>query len=86
MSYLVEAHGITALVGGDALFAGGRIMLQDSWDCSVADSCATIRRLAGLDFDWLLPGHGAPVLGEAGSAVAEAMRRVDRFLPPFNLL
>ncbi|HEY3082480.1 MAG TPA: MBL fold metallo-hydrolase [Chloroflexota bacterium] len=45
------------LFAGDALFYGGRIALQDTWDCSVQESNRSIERLAGLDWDALLPGH-----------------------------
>jgi glyoxylase-like metal-dependent hydrolase (beta-lactamase superfamily II) len=86
MSYLVRAHGRTALIAGDAIFAGGTVILQDTWDCSVPQTCATIRRLAELDFDLLLPGHGSPVLENGRGAVDTAMQRVARSLPPLNLL
>ena len=86
MSFLVEAGGRKVLVAGDALFAGGRVVLQDSWDCSVPDTCATIRKLSGLDFDMLFAGHGPPVLAGGKDHVAIAMERVARFLPPLNLM
>lgn len=86
LSFLVDAHDVTVLVGGDALFSEGRVVLQDTWDCSVADTCATIRKLAGLQFDWLLPGHGPRVLRTAHTAVDRAMERVSRLLPPLNLM
>jgi hydroxyacylglutathione hydrolase len=86
MSFLVEAHGAKALVAGDALFAGGRVVLQDTWDCSVADTCATVRKLSRLDFDMLLAGHGPPVLSGARDHVALAMERVSRLLPPLSLM
>jgi glyoxylase-like metal-dependent hydrolase (beta-lactamase superfamily II) len=85
-SYLVRSDGHSVLVGGDALFAGGTIVLQDTWDSSVSDSCATIRRLATLAFESFLPGHGPAVLGDAPSHLALAMARVDRLLPPLNFL
>ena len=56
-SYLVSRGDRRYLVGGDAIFHGGRIVLQHTWDCSVPQSIATIQHLAGLDFDALLPGH-----------------------------
>lgn len=84
-SFLVCARGLTALVAGDAIFAGGTVMLQDAWDCSVPETCATIRRLAEVDFDLLLPGHGPPVLQNGRGAVDLAMQRVSRSLPPLNL-
>lgn len=85
-SYLVRVDGQTTLVAGDALFAGGSVILQDTWDSSVADSCASIRRLATFTFDAFLPGHGPPVLAGAGSHVATAMQRIDRLLPPLNFI
>jgi glyoxylase-like metal-dependent hydrolase (beta-lactamase superfamily II) len=86
MSYLVTHNGTTTLIAGDAVFAGGTVILQDCWDSSVADTCRTIRRLKALDFDMLLAGHGAPLLSSATSAVDIAMERVGRMLPPLNFV
>lgn len=86
-SYLVQVDGdLPMLVAGDAVFANGTIVLQDTWDCSVADSCQSIRRLATIEFDALLPGHG-PFLPERGrTAVETAMARIERLLPPLNFV
>ncbi|NAZ36588.1 MBL fold metallo-hydrolase [Rubellimicrobium sp. CFH 75288] len=82
-AWLVTAGGLRVLAGGDAIFAGGTVILQDIWDCSVPDTCATIRRLAALAPDAILPGHGPPLPGAAArEALAAALDRVDRFLPP----
>lgn len=83
MCYLVEHGAARVLVGGDALFSGGRVILQDTWDCSVAETCATIRRLAPLRPTAILPGHG-PVMGaaRAEAALSRADARVARLLPP----
>jgi len=86
LSFLVTLGPVTALVAGDAIFADGRVILQDSWDCSVSETCRTIRKLAAVPFDLLLPGHGAPLLEHGRGAVDIAMQRVERFLPPLNLL
>ena len=85
-SYLVHMVGETTLIAGDALFAGGTVILQDTWDSSVADTCASIRKLAGRRFNALLSGHGPPVLDNAASHVAKAMQRIDRLLPPLNFI
>lgn len=45
------------LIGGDAIFFGGKIVLQNTYDCSVPDTIASIQRLATIPFDALLPGH-----------------------------
>ena len=57
ISYLVETRGRRQLISGDALFHGGRVGIQDIYDCSVPEICNSIRRLAALEFDVLLPGH-----------------------------
>ncbi len=86
LSYLVEADGETVLVGGDAIFAGGTVVLQDTWDSSVAQTCESIRMLSALSFDVLLAGHGPCVLTQARSVIDIAMARVARLLPPLNFL
>lgn len=82
-AYWVEGAGPTVLVVGDALFAGGTVVLQNTWDCSVPETCATIRRLATLLPDFILPGHGPIMAGTtATDALASALSRVDRLLAP----
>ncbi len=80
--YRVATDGGAALVSGDALFAGGRVILQDTYDCSVTDTCATLRRLERIAFETFLPGHGAFSLARGKRHVAAAMERVLRLLPP----
>jgi hydroxyacylglutathione hydrolase len=76
-SYLVEAAGVVSLIAGDALFAGGRIILQDIEDCSVPKSLATIRLLSTLDFEVFLPGHGRFSLRNGRRHVDEAMKFIE---------
>lgn len=85
-SYLVRYGDTTTLVAGDAIFSGGKVVLQDTWDCSVAQTCQSIRSLCTRDFSALLAGHGPVVLENGKAHVAAAMERVDRLLPPLNLL
>lgn len=83
LAYLVTTPGRRVLVGGDALFEGGTVILQDTWDSSVAQTCATIRRIAALAPDAILPGHGPALIGPAArAAIDAAMARVSRLLPP----
>lgn len=57
-SYLVSGiNNKRYLVAGDAIFFGGKIVLQNTYDCSVPQSIATIQHLQTVDFDALLPGH-----------------------------
>ncbi len=71
---------------GDALFPGGRILLQDTWDCDVAASLRSVERLAALDADDLMAGHLAPSIGDARAHAAIALGRIGALLPPENLV
>lgn len=82
VSWLVEGAELRAFVAGDALFADGRIILQDIEDCSVSRSLESIRTMAGLDFDAFLPGHGRFSLRDGKRHVEAAMRFADAGLPP----
>ncbi|GAC1438258.1 MAG: MBL fold metallo-hydrolase [Chloroflexota bacterium] len=86
VSLLVERDGRSILFGGDAVFAGGQILLQNIPDCSIWDYSRSIESLAGLDVDVLLPGHLAPVLSQGGRHIALAREAFARLLPPRNML
>jgi hydroxyacylglutathione hydrolase len=45
------------LIGGDAIFFGGKVVWQNTYDCSVSDTLASIQHLASYNFEALLPGH-----------------------------
>ncbi len=55
--YLVTTPHKRYLVGGDAIFFGGKIVLQNTYDCSVPETIASIQRLASISFEALLAGH-----------------------------
>jgi glyoxylase-like metal-dependent hydrolase (beta-lactamase superfamily II) len=76
-----QADGVL-LLAGDALFYGGRVTWQDTADCDVAATCDTVRRLAALEFDALLPGHGGFSLANGHRHAAQALARVQRLLAP----
>lgn len=85
-SYRVTGGERTYLFAGDALFAGGRILLQAIPDCDLGQSLASIRRLGALTFDALLPGHGAITLAGGEAHVAAAIGEIDRLAVPQSLL
>jgi hydroxyacylglutathione hydrolase len=82
MAYLVEAAGVRMLVSGDALFHGGKVGVQNIYDCSVQDICESVRRIHALDFTMLLPGHGLWSLQNAHRHAAAAMGYVARLACP----
>lgn len=86
VSYLWAESGQTALFGGDAAFAGGRILIQNIWDCSLQEYAATIHRLDGLDLHRLYPGHGPVLLSEAREHVRSAHLAFENLAVPPNLM
>jgi len=73
--------GSIALHDGRSLFAGDNLNVRDGsiggspapydWDNSRAKE--SLRRLLGLEFDVLLPGHGPPVIGDASAKARKAL-------------
>lgn len=84
-SYLLRRGAWSALVSGDAIFAGGKVILQDIPDCSVTATIATIRKLATIPFEIFLPGHGPFSLAEGRRHVDAALRHTEMSVPPPNL-
>ena len=83
---LVRSAGRTLLFSGDCLFSGGRVSLQAIHDCRLDRYAETVIALSGRDVDVLLPGHGAPVLRDAGRDIARAAESFRRLVPPPNVL
>lgn len=86
LSFALHRPGGIDLFGGDAVFAGGRILLQALPDCSVIDACESVRRLFELRADGLFPGHGMVALREGWTHPYAAMEWVSRQLPPPQLV
>lgn len=83
VSFLVEAQGKRYLVSGDAIFFGGRIVLQHTPDCSVPKSIASIEKLGTIPFEALLPGHMAFSLNNGSRHVEAALEVIRHFgCPP----
>ena len=57
VSLLVEGGDRRYLVSGDLVFFGGTIIAQNIPDCSIHEYSASVKRMANLQFDALLPGH-----------------------------
>lgn len=83
--YLVQQPNRTMLFSGDALFQGGRISLQDTWDCDVPAYTRSLRAIHGLDFDMMFPGHGLWTLSNARREIQTAMSYLNRLLLPPSL-
>ena len=84
-SYLVSGLEKTYLVSGDAIFYGGKIVLQDTYDCSVPETIASIRKLATFEFDALLPGHLNFSLKNGKRHVDAALSVIETFACPASI-
>ncbi|ODT06709.1 MAG: hypothetical protein ABS35_45550 [Kaistia sp. SCN 65-12] len=86
VSYLVTTPRRRMLVAGDALFHGGKVAIQDIADCDIAAICESVRTLAALDFDTLLPGHLAFTLRDARRHADQALACVNRLQCPPSII
>ena len=85
LSYVLRHASRTSVFCGDAFFFGGRILLQNTWDCSVQDSIRAVERLAALSGDGLYPGHLTFAANDGRRQVEKAMEDIARLLPPPQL-
>lgn len=86
MAFVAELDGARTVFSGDAVFPGGRILLQDTWDCDLRATLRSVERLAALSPRRLLAGHLGPVLDGAPEHLAAATERIERLLVPESLL
>jgi hydroxyacylglutathione hydrolase len=84
--FLVHGAGRTDLFTGDTLLFGGRIILQDTWDCDLRAHLETVRRLAELDFEGFFPGHRTISLRDGRRHALAALVAVQRGAVPPTLL
>ncbi len=84
-SYLVSGNDRSYLVGGDAIFFGGKVVLQKTYDCSVPQTIDTIERLGDYSFEALLPGHLNFSLNNGERHVNKARAITDRFGCPQSI-
>lgn len=82
-SYLVEGAGATVLISGDQVFWGGKILLQNLPDVNLGEYADSMSRLAALDFEVLLPGHGGVSLSYGRRHVEQAQGHFSQIgVPP----
>ncbi|HLO36179.1 MAG TPA: MBL fold metallo-hydrolase [Candidatus Deferrimicrobium sp.] len=85
LSFVLDDGPHRTLFSGDAVFPGGRILLQDTWDCDLGATLRSVERLAGLGSVDLLAGHLPPAIGEAALHLQLAVDRIAGLNPPPNL-
>lgn len=85
VAFVGEIDGARTLFSGDALFPGGRILLQDTWDCDLHAALRSVERLLALSPQRLLAGHLAPVLDDASEHLQVALARLARLAVPESI-
>jgi hydroxyacylglutathione hydrolase len=82
LAFLLEHAGRRSLFGGDLVFHGGTVLLQNIHDCSVVALSASLRKLRGLGVDALFPGHLAFSVRDGQRHIESANRVLDTLLIP----
>lgn len=82
VSYLLRNDEEPVLFSGDVMLTDGRIMLLDTPDCWIEAYGKTIRRLAGMRVEALMPGHGAFTLHGAEELLTTAASYFERMVVP----
>ena len=84
MCYLIQIDGCRALFSGDAVLYGGSLLLLNVAGCSLDDYRHDIPKLAGLEIDTLLPGHGVFVMRYGQEHLQRAIDAVKGLAVPPN--
>jgi glyoxylase-like metal-dependent hydrolase (beta-lactamase superfamily II) len=83
LCFAVGVGGRTVLFSGDLVFSRGRVALLATPDCDLTLLAMSLRRVASLRPDVLLPGHETLVLDNAHEHVDAAVAALDvQQLPP----
>jgi len=75
-----------ACFGGDLVFYGGQISLENNWDCSLRDYAESVRRLSARPFQTFLPGHHAFSVARGQRHVQAAAERFEHGFVPRSVV
>ena len=85
VSFLLMHGGRRILFGADLVFFGGKILLQNTWDCDLHAQIDSLVKLRDAQIDALLPGHLTFSLKNGQRHIDEALKIIDGLLIPPNL-
>jgi len=86
LSFLLSGGERKYLFGGDMVFWGGKILLQNIHDCKIDVYADSIFKIEELDFDALLPGHLQISLNNGKSHVSQAADYFRKLGIPPNIV
>jgi glyoxylase-like metal-dependent hydrolase (beta-lactamase superfamily II) len=82
VSLILDHGGTRHLFAGDVIFFGGKVLLQNIYDCRLDAEVRSLRRLRTLGIDALLPGHLTLSLRDGQRHIERANDALDRLLIP----
>jgi hydroxyacylglutathione hydrolase len=85
LAYVLRQGDRVSVFSGDAVFFGGTILLQHTWDCSLQESISSVERLAALSTDGLYPGHLTFAVRHGRRQVDKAIQSIANLLPPAQM-
>ena len=86
ISFFMKQEGKIYLFGGDHIFFGGQVLMQNVIDCSITDYSQSMKKLIGLGVDVLLPGHLCISLSDGQRHIDAANEAFGRLGIPKNIL
>jgi hydroxyacylglutathione hydrolase len=86
VSLVLEQGGQRGLFAGDVVFFGGKILLQNIYDCRLDAEIRSLRKLRELRVDVLLPGHLTLSLKDGQRHIERANEVLDRLLIPEQMV
>jgi glyoxylase-like metal-dependent hydrolase (beta-lactamase superfamily II) len=86
LSLLLDRDGERILFGGDVVFFGGTILLQNTWDCRLPEHIRSLRLLRELEVTGLLPSHLTLSLRNGKRHIERANEALDRLLVPNQMV
>lgn len=84
ISFLMEHDGRSDFFGGDLVFFGGKILLQNTWDCNLQAYLKSLVRFRDERVDGFFPGHLTFSLTNGRRHLDAAVAIVDGLLVPPN--
>lgn len=85
ISYQMQYGNENILFGGDLVFFGGKIILQNIWDCDLHAHLSSLTQFRNAEVDVLLPGHQTFSLKHGQRHIDAALKSIDGLLVPPNL-
>jgi hydroxyacylglutathione hydrolase len=82
LCFLVHDGSRTDLFSGDSLLFGGRIILQNIWDCDLRAQIESLHRLGDFQFDGFFPGHLIFSVANGRRHLNSASTHCDEVLSP----